>query len=114
MNIDELEAGPELDARIAEKVMGWKWNIVGGVCYADRFTENAPDCWIEFKPSIAIADAWDVVEKFRFKTVGEYPATFNPIGWSCYLSNMPNRDFIATAPTAQLAICRAALKAKNA
>lgn len=110
-----FEASPELDALIAEKVFGWKWNIRNGVCYTDRFTENAQDCWFLFQPSTDIHDAWEVIEKiadtlpqgFTIRTPGFKDR------WICewkfdHMAVLD--DGYQEAPTAPLAVCRAVLK----
>ena len=65
MNIDEMEAGPEMDMLVAEKVMGW----------TQHQSEEFPDMiyWMpdgrdikgayKFSPSTSISEAWEVVEK---------------------------------------------------
>lgn len=125
MNIDELEAGPELDALVAEKVMGWKWNIRNGVCYAEHDTFNAPDCWPAFSPSTDIAAAWEVMEKLVSMDfdvdVAMSSKVANDYSKRCYChfqagdDNAPWKENFklaqAWALTAPLAICRAALKA---
>ena len=131
--IDKLEAGPELDALVAEKVMQRRWMIRNGACYADATFMNAPDCWLEFKPSTDIAAAWEVVEKL--KDLNQDVASFDfdliyslregsgePSGprarrvpedqrWFAQFGDAETGS--ATAATAPFSICRAALKAAN-
>jgi hypothetical protein len=107
MNIDELQAGPELDALIAEKIFGWQWNIRDGICYAEHDCFNAPDLWPRFQPSTSIAVAWEIVEEFnRMWSLHYLP---DAKVWSvCFIDKSPLNA--VEAPTAQLAICRFALK----
>lgn len=61
-----LPAGPELDALMAEKVMGWKRGSLAPQIWYERDPEGAyrlhrhSDGW---KPSTEIANAWEVVER---------------------------------------------------
>lgn len=101
-------AGRELDALIAEKVMGWKLFVDNKreVCAWD--TGTSPGGFIDernFKPSRDIAAAWQVVEKLdnRFildRTLGQYRVRFTA-----------QDSFEVTAESAPHAICLAALKA---
>ena len=90
MDIDNLEAGPELDALVHEMLYP-----------GDSF--GLPD--LAFKHySTDIAAAWDaIVEMGR-------PVGFgvNSNGWRCWVGY---EEIYGDAPTAPLAICRAALKA---
>lgn len=112
-----MEAGREMDALVAEKVMGWReydykfyssWEIAEGV-----FRRMS-----EFQPSIDIASAWEVVEKIRTTIIHGLPVCPNIVyhhsipAWHCELfNNMWMRQ--ADADTAPLAICRAALLATS-
>lgn len=59
MNIDALQAGPELDALVAEKVMGF--TVIYG--FMQVFEDATP---IDIpKYSTDIAAAWQIVEKMR-------------------------------------------------
>ncbi len=121
MDIDKLEASPELDALVAEKVMGWKlgklfpssesqyWIDSGGEPTLYR-TLNCKDREITiFQPSLDIACAWEVVEKLEM-IVGP-----GGEGWQAMEQyDLDAPGFHATAPSAPLAICRAALKAVGA
>jgi hypothetical protein len=107
-----MRAGRELDALVAEKVMGWKW--IG----PDEFNDNRhltlggqkvqariPDY------STDIAAAWDVVEKMRptFNLVLECVS----LEYNCHVARPGHLDekVNVRADTAPLAICLAALKA---
>ena len=131
MTIDELEAGPDLDALIAEKVMGLVIDhdfrddnspVVRVVSADVTFIEPCPGY------STNIAAAWEVVEKLKsLDWEIEVSVTCKlPDGDSetyyCGLQqgddNAPwSKDYryLQTwAPMAPLAICRAALKAIHA
>lgn len=140
MAIDELLAGRELDALIAEKVMGWKripvppdanghfagealmqtdpppnfrWNPLGKIPF---------DTWVPHF-STDIAAAWQVVEKLVAE--GYCPALlYDDEGhWGLFFDGVsqaeaqPESYVVFTTPawadTAPLAICLAALKAKG-
>ncbi|MCK9361710.1 hypothetical protein M0Q28_05840 [Patescibacteria group bacterium] len=136
MNYDTMEAGREMDALVAEKVMGWKaWEETRGeythVVWqrpGDREPWYGSRDWqrhvgryrplVKYDPrrhierglspfSTDISAAWKVVEKMgNFKllrtdiTRDHWFCEFNG-GWGAY------------APSAPLAICRAALKSKE-
>ncbi len=99
MDIDKLEAGPELDALVAEKVMGME--------------PDGP--WAPPKYSTDIAAAWEVL----MVLVGRIP---EPIGiiidkqgqFFVVKGEQCDLEDVASASTAPLAICRAALKAVGA
>lgn len=114
INIDEMQAGRELDALIAEKVM--------------RFTQCTCNCALEPKMvagftacavcgldiplaySTDIAAAWQVVEKlnlFRYMVLNKNADEKYIIR---RYSEWLFPDGFTAASTAQLAICRAALK----
>jgi len=136
--IDEMPAGRELDALVAEKVMGWRitaWN--DGEPWGNRevFPPFEPingipadcDCISHSEAgepphySTDIAAAWEVVEKMNVDyDVMVRQQRFKPDVWECYIvRNGPfgpyDRDFWeGRADTAPLAICRATLKTVNA
>ena len=128
--IREMEAGRELDALVAEKVMGWTMgDYEPGLYYTTRpggpvavisptWTPRMP--FHRFLPSTDIAAAWEVVERLYDLRwiIGLGSLAQNPRGWRCELCNMWEDDFErapsdieANADTAPLAICRAALLA---
>lgn len=106
MNIDEMPAGREMDALVAEKVMGY-------LCVCD---EEPRDCPIHAKSdqdtllsySTDIADAWIMMEKMRF-VIGSHHGLHGGLhpcdGWLARKGTV-----FALAKTAPLAICRVALK----
>ena len=94
-----MNAGRQLDALIAERVMGKKVDQSSGVdiCFEDgppipRYSTN-------------IADAWLVVEKFEIVEVEKL--------YHAYIAavHVENRVYSVQANTAPLAICLAAFKA---
>ena len=104
----ELEAGAELDALVAEKVMGWRrvdshddptlyiWRTLRG--------DVSPHYW---KPSTDMTAAWQVVERIellKYRTLEYIPRDG---GW--WIDDNHNHAVQVCAPTAPLAICRAAL-----
>lgn len=105
-----LEAGPELDAAIARRVMGWT-DLQGsaGLYWEDGDRLPRKDT---FKPSTDIADAWRVVESMK-----EDGWRIQFSGWdshgdvSCEFFKLGCVGYYIEGPTAPLAICRAALKA---
>jgi len=121
--VSELKAGPELDAMIAEKVMGWEplpiihTDDFGPKSRAYRVPINGREkhgvitCQIAAY-STNIADAWQVVEKMREK------------GWHITLTDSPpkgqeilffqSENPVRAAPAPCLAICLAALRAVGA
>ena len=130
--IDKMEAGPEMDARMAE-IMGWhvvhchnfditKLDIIpykphlvrwhNGSCSLYRPLDNECHGWSmdeQWSPSTNIAAAWEVVEEF------DYNEMCGPSGdeWTYYLEKDSGEYGEARTNTVPLAICRAALKAAN-
>ena len=131
-----IEAGPDLDARVAHMVMGW---MVGPLStHGPRCGEYVPHLVVftEFgkvhlelhrplnnevqgwsygelwRPSKDIAAAWEVLEKLPTLCVLERI----PGGWSVYRGHCDYEDGISCgdADTLPLAICLAALKVVNA
>lgn len=115
--IDKLEAGRELDALIAEKVMGWTPHCQNPAHYVEVANSTSEMSVIQevvayWRPSTDIAAAWQVVEKLRAAgwfyslsdavEIPEYIVMF-------YQPDSP--DAQAMDESAPLAICRAALKA---
>jgi hypothetical protein len=105
-NPDTLGAGPEIDKLVAERVMGWD-------DFADKWLKNPEDLKLLVpKYSSNIADAWLVVEKmqnhFNFFLARHFAAFDGK--WEAIFEGKEG-EFVADAPTAPLAICRASLKA---
>jgi hypothetical protein len=101
-----MKAGRELDALVAEKIMGWK--VEYGELGHEHFTENGE---IKFLPfySTNISDAWEVVEKFDDISVSKDKKEF--LCEIVVFNGNIGRVYEAYAETAPLAICLAALKA---
>lgn len=128
-----MKPGRNLDALVAEKVMGWA--IMRGditrfhpsevgrpILFLDdigeprlyRTRESSPTAW---SPSTDIAAAWEVVDRIG-RNPGGFPFLLEMTysgGWIC---DMPTRDIrghiTADADTAPYAICLASLKAVGA
>lgn len=127
-----MKAGRELDALVAEWVMGWEVNWVdpafrdGIPHYYDKGNRTLllHDQW---NPSLDISDAWQVVEKLSregnehpaciqkgLPAFGDHATSFEVYknyagypGWTCYFHDY---EICAYADTVPLAICLAALK----
>jgi len=105
MNIDEMQAGREMDCLIAEKIFKWEdadWN-----CEVHCHTGRPPNrCSYEkvLDYSTDIAAAWEVFMKFTGSSICQRNRLFE-----AYIDGQPYS--LTYAETAPLAICRAALKA---
>jgi len=130
MNIDDMPAGREMDALIAEKVMGWhsdgeKYPIY---CFVNPTNNPIYDQIYVYKTkkdddngtpkacdsfSRNISAAWEVVEKMNTSDLGiELISMTGNTLWICHLYKRERGEVICdTSGTAPLAICRAALKA---
>jgi hypothetical protein len=132
MDIDKLEAGPALDALVAEKVMGLEVNRHEGrrdpcLCSLDITREQEKSFCAGPLPkySTDIASAWEVVEKLLPLMV-DLTNHDRRRRWRCVFFDRDggNDGFIPELKTkfqeytvcddAPLAICRAALKAVGA
>jgi hypothetical protein len=122
-DIDQLQAGPELDRRIHREIFGGvvdhRWIRWGEGLYhvclwcGGQFRDGTAEpkgCGVTPPYSTEIAAAWLVVEKEHLSISevlmpsGQHWMAFNWLGGD----DMSN---VASAPTAPIAICRAALKA---
>ena len=119
-----MEAGPEIDALVAVLRMGWR-DIETGCWYDDQngiaheksvYHDGSPISSDMFAPSFYIAAAWEVVEKLNWDitTLCRCPNAQKHIQWWCANTTDAGVGAIKTeitafAPTAPLAICRAAL-----
>lgn len=124
--IDKMEAGPEMDALVAEKVMGWKLGKPRWVYTEELYGRVKSQAWegstkdgmtqtIEsWRPSTEITAAWLVVEKiggvFRLEKY-PHPDSFQGYPGICWVADFHIASSLAE--TAPLTICRAALKAVN-
>src|SRR5690606_4737413 len=121
-----MEAGRDLDALVAEKVLGLRVYRDSGNVFLGS-PDSHPDTWGLPPYSTDIAAAWQVIEYFRqegkswlIETHHTYGGTENELGY--FISNHDcefrplngwtwEDDFIeTTAPALPLAICLAALK----
>jgi hypothetical protein len=136
MDIDNLQAGRELDALVAEKVMGW--DVLrydnGTIVIVERDDKDGIFCnqidaddtinhAIWWSPSTRINDTWRVVNKFCNDwewEIGYGEVTGQEaMGWYAMLIPLDTEKDnwlvenwpFAYGDTAPLAICRAALKA---
>ena len=124
-----LKPGRELDALVAEKVMGWRKKTFpgGGGGYTAWVDENKKAMklisnftMIEtcyrcdyFRPSTDIAAAWEVVEKMLERGGCEIGCYGSKSGGKWFEVNVitMNGEVKVTAHTAPEAICKAALLA---
>lgn len=129
-----MQAGRELDALVAEQVMGWTkydweqgdWDGPDNVTFFAIYPNGLavyyagsyePDAW--FAPSTDIAAAWRVVEAIQAKGVavhiyhGSAPNSAEA-PWYVQIDEPPNKYADSrSALTAPHAICLAALAAKG-
>lgn len=120
--------GPELNALVAEKVMGLKvkWLDPTGFNLPENYGPCLPEDLhgpgvAEGEPkyvlpySTSIAAAWGVVEKFTLGGIAVHCCRREEWGdarWECVIAiPAQGRDVVASADTAPHAICLAALKA---
>ena len=115
MNIDTMKAGLEMDALVAEKVMGLKLREDCCGEYEYEIVPNEPSsitCWARLPEySTEIEAAWDIMDHL----IDLHPAImWENCEWECCLDDHNKghgEQFWGYADTAPLAICRAALKA---
>lgn len=112
MTRDEIlsePAGPRLDAWVAEHVMGWTPTGLAKDFNGVPFPEPIPNY------STDIAAAWEVVELvggFEIEQWGDVWEKKGTIIWAASFNLPDGKNIVhATAATAPLAICRAALLA---
>ena len=125
----ELEAGRELDARVGEQVMNWRWlnfgRSYGGVAmlppeewqkYLPEYlanntvvscTGNPPERLPRFSSDIAAA--WAVIEKMREREIMVSVSWGKDGGWWCSIRRTAWPFEGPYADAAPLAICLAAL-----
>ena len=122
----DMSAGPELDALLAEKVMGWRrfdnWSQATGmqlpfflVGESGVIVYRHPDLGKSWSPSRNMADAWEVVEKiektlnFQIDNVGL--ENKDQRRWRVLFGRSGDPiSVVADADSAPLAIARAALQ----
>lgn len=107
-----MKAGRELDALVAEKLMGLELVRHGGNIFYKEQSKHHPIELLLPEYSSFIAQAWLVVEKMKrdgmlviIKADGLRIGDFSH-GWTVLIDNHPRVD----ADTAPLAICKAALR----
>lgn len=120
MNVNEMEAGRELDALVAQHVMGCKVlgsELTGFFCGCSPETHRDKDGFLP-RFSTDIAAAWEIVEKVKATSSRGYVLDFLRGEWTvglraCGDAGEPELyDHCAgCAEEAPLAICKAALKA---
>lgn len=113
---EKLKPGPETDARVATEVMGREAKVQGEppCCSVPAQSKGFPGEWIYFCPSTDIAAAWEVLEKFVDVQVMQHSEDKPEDRWSCCVSiGIDGKVFPAYASTAPMAICEAALAAKE-
>ena len=105
---DEIEAGRELDAQVAEKVMGWRHVRETGPPDDLYGQEPGRSGTVYIVPhySTDIGAAWAVVERLRDI---DCDLTIESAGNQWHVSLLVGA-IVGTAQAAPLAICRAALK----
>lgn len=113
-----MEDGRDLDILIAEKIFGWTGELIVNCCPLDTLgwrLPGMPNGHHQHHPhySTNIAAAWQVIETMR--RVQHTYISIHPLGdtnwyaeWDGYGQSREGRVY---APTASLAICRAALAA---
>jgi hypothetical protein len=128
-----MKAGPEMDALVAEKMLGWRWMIAAadGIDSEPHSAwlmrpESVNAYWIPARPvddyarpdadpfSTEIAAAWQVVEHLHHQGVDwtiDQCMTGEATGWTVQTWRGSSIASDAWADTAPLAICLAGLKA---
>ena len=113
-----MKAGRELDALVAEKVMGMKLDAAAGWNHPS-LVQGTPLKIIPPKYSTDIAAAWQVVQNLRergwYFDIGDKPSDYedmaSPRVWSAFVDRV---IFGADADTPMEAICLVALKSVGA
>lgn len=109
MDVDKLQAGPELDRLVAEKVMGWTTDKTNGPWYTAALTFAAVRGW---SPSTDIAAAWEVEERIaELRIATEYGLALKEL---CKVSERDVPMVFDLAHASPLLRCWAALNAVSA
>ncbi len=128
MGQDNMEPGRELDAEIAEKVMGWSYETFpDGACPEVKHWYATSPCPNDARdPSFRggiplysedISDAWDVVEKLWDESLHVQFSLIHQITAGGWIAEFPTRlvphtNYVkAKGDTAPHSICLAALQA---
>ena len=113
-----MKAGRNLDALVARMVVGWTWDDVSAWAPGrSRYARNLPGREWEFLPhySTDMAAAWELVERFdtaEVRRVYKPGSRRGDFYWIASLTGPKAGAFgDASAATAPLAICLAALDA---
>ena len=126
MDIDKMEAGKEMDALVAERVMGWKvdkesystWVAITDTYLFFPLVGMTKGSWGNWTPSTDISAVWQVVEKMS--ETWEFSLNYQDNKYKFLLwkpewvtSNLYQARECkeGVSNTVPLAICRAALKA---
>lgn len=125
MDIDTMPAGRELDALVAERVMGWTreeciidgqslglWFRKPGTTGERGLFSRCPHY------STDIKDAWQTMERLSLNWANVeleiHPKEPLANRYLCYVSDNQSVGFLAVSHTPELAMCHAALKAMEA
>ena len=112
----------ELDAQIAEKVMGWKlrkmYATEDRLAWTKTHEDGDPEwvCWQNREPNYStdIAAAWPILTKFINCEMEEWVDNFGRRNAICAVDHYlkgPPKHRSGIQPTMAMAICRAALAA---
>ena len=103
-----MEAGREMDALVAERVMGWSYG------YSDQFKTVAwryplgERTW--FPASNDISAAWEVADKLKIAIIPQSPSAPDELKYLARAEwDFKQLEIDVFAETAPLAICRVAL-----
>lgn len=122
MEIDSMEAGPELDAQIAEEVMGSEAKIFSAPDVRDPLRCHVRDAngeWATFEPSTDWSAAGEVLKRMQKLGWTYFQLEYHrSIAWCAEFQRRAESGFgtycAFSQPTGPLAICLAALKAVRA
>lgn len=110
----DLPAGPELDRLVAEKVMGWRLSSIEQPAGLYNLVYVYRDAWDALRkgwsPSTNIAHAMEVVTELEKSGLELGLCRFIDSYWEANFSIAERDGVSAKGETAQLAICRAALR----
>lgn len=111
LSIEEMPAGRDMDVKVAEAVFGWK--VVVEKSHTGFFNKQGLFQAVP-RYSTEMAAAWEVVEHLRKQGCDfDFFASstrVNPDHWADAVFLTQTTEFLTRAKTAELAICRSALK----
>lgn len=113
MDIEQMAAGRETDALVAEKVMGWPLHIKCFSCCEENPSHAHTGLRVP-NYSTEIASAWEVVEKVFFDANRDWIIVPVHRSYVEIRTRLGSGTLVADGVAAPLAICRAALKAVGA